>query len=68
MPDPKRTQGGLAPEGDDQERDHAAKGGPATGLGIPDDKHGVPHPYDDDIQTQLAAKSKKKENKNEEQD
>ena len=50
----------------DEERDMAAKGGPTTSLGIADDAHDVPHPYDEDIQTQLAAKStenKKERNK-----
>ena len=41
----------------DEERDMGAKGGPTTSLGNPDDAHDVPHPYDEDIQTQLAAKS-----------
>ena len=49
----------------DEERDIGAKGGPTTSLGIPDDAHDVPHPYDEDIQTQLAAKStQNKKNKN----
>lgn len=47
----------------DQERDIAAKGAPTTGLGIPDDKHSESHPYDEDIQTQLAAKSTQKKGK-----
>ena len=41
----------------DEERDMGAKGGPTTSLGITDDAHDVPRPYDEDIQTQLAAKS-----------
>ena len=52
----------------DQERDLAAKGGPTTGLGIPDDKHDVSHPYDEDIQTQLAAKSTQKKSKTKNKD
>ena len=50
----------------DEERDMGAKGGPTTSLGTPDDAHDVPHPYDEDIQTQIAAKStenKKNSNK-----
>lgn len=43
-----------------QERDVAAKGAPTTGLGIPDDNHGISAPYNSDLQTQIAAKSKKK--------
>jgi len=38
-----------------------AKGGPTTSLGQPDDKHGISHPYDEDLTTQMAAKSKKKD-------
>lgn len=51
---------------DDQKRDIAAKGVPTGGMGIPDDKHGIPHPYDADIQTQLAAKSTEKKKKKKE--
>ena len=48
----------------DKERDMAAKGGPMTAPGNPDSKHGISHPYDEDIQTQLAAKSTENKNKN----
>lgn len=50
---------------DDIQRDEAAKEGPSTPLGSADDNHDIPHPYNDDILTQLAAKStaNKKENK-----
>ena len=41
----------------DEERDMAAKGGPTTSLGIADNAQDVPHPYNDDLQTQIAAKS-----------
>jgi hypothetical protein len=64
MPDNKIDQQGYAAVNADEERDLAAKGGPTSGLGIPDDKHGIEHPYDEDIQTQLAAASTK--NKKEE--
>lgn len=57
MPDKKTDQQGYSTLNADQERDMAAKGGPTTGLGIADNAHDVPHPYDEDIQTQLAAKS-----------
>ncbi|SFQ19549.1 hypothetical protein [Parafilimonas terrae] len=59
MPDNKIDQQGYAAVNADEERDLAAKGGPASGLGIPDDKHGIKHPYDEDTQTQLAALSTK---------
>jgi len=51
---------------DDIQRDLAAKEGPSEPLGTADDNHEIPHPYNDDIQTQLAAKSteKNKINKN----
>ena len=48
----------------DEERDMGAKGGPTTSLGIADDAHDVSHPYDEDIQTQLAAKSTQNRKKN----
>jgi len=57
MPDDKVNQQGYSAVNPDEERDLAAKGGPTTGLGIPDDAHGISHPYDADTQTQLAAKS-----------
>ena len=57
MPDKKTDQQGYSSLNADQERDMAAKDGPTTSLGIADNAHDVPHPYDDDIQTQLAAKS-----------
>ncbi len=62
MPNDKTDSTGYAAENQDRERDHAAKGGPATGLGNPDDHHGVSSPYNEDLQTQIAAKG---ENKNE---
>lgn len=67
MPDKsKKDQGAYSAVNPDEERDLGAKGGPSVGLGIPDDAHGISHPYDEDIQTQLAAKStaNKKEAKN----
>ncbi|HVX52769.1 MAG TPA: hypothetical protein VHB48_21595 [Chitinophagaceae bacterium] len=62
MPNDKTDTRGFSTESADVERDNAAKGGPGTGLGIPDSKHAVPHPYNEDLQTQIAAKSKKKKN------
>jgi hypothetical protein len=52
---------------DDIQNDLAAKEGPSEPLGRADNNHDIPHPYSDDIQTQLAAKStnnKKNKNKN----
>jgi hypothetical protein len=40
----------------------AAKGGPSTSLGKADGKHRVSSPYNEDLQTQIAAKSKHKKN------
>ena len=57
MPDKRTDKQGYSTLNADEERDMAAKGGPTTSLGIPDNAHDVSHPYDDDIQTQLAAKS-----------
>lgn len=67
MPNQKTDAKGYTAENQDKERDHAAKGGPATGLGNPDNHHGISSPYDADIQTQLAAKSTEN-NKNKEKD
>jgi hypothetical protein len=64
MPNEKTDRKGFATVDPDQESDLAAKGGPMTGPGNPDDRHHVPKPYDEDLQTQIAAKSKKKEKKN----
>ena len=49
---------------DDIQRDLAAKEGPSEPLGSADDNHDIPQPYNEDIQTQLAAKSTQKKNKN----
>ena len=65
----ENKNGYSSPSGD-TERDAAAKGGPTTSLGIPDDKHGISHPYSSDTQTQLAAAStqnKNNSNKNQQQ-
>lgn len=62
MPNNKTDNRGFVTETPDVERDNAAKGGPGVGVGIPDDKHGISHPYNADLQTQIAAKSKKKKN------
>jgi hypothetical protein len=53
----KTDQQGYSTVNPNEERDMGAKGGPTTTLGIPDNAHGISHPYDSDIQTQLAAKS-----------
>ena len=60
MPNQRTDKQGYSTINPDEERDMSAKGGPTTSLGISDDAHDVPHPYDEDIQTQLAAKSTKK--------
>ncbi len=57
MPDSKTDPQGFSTVNADEERDMGAKGGPATSLGSADNKHTIAHPYDEDIQTQLAAKS-----------
>lgn len=57
MPDKRTDPQGFSTVNADEERDMGAKGGPSTSLGNADDKHGIVHPYDEDIQTQLAAKS-----------
>jgi hypothetical protein len=67
MADNKKDQNAYSTVNADEERDMAAKGGPTTTLGIADDKHGIAHPYDADIQTQLAAKSTANKKNNTEQ-
>ena len=57
MADKKTDQQGYSTVNADEERDMGAKGGPTTSLGTAGNAQDVPHPYDDDIQTQLAAKS-----------
>jgi hypothetical protein len=64
MPDTRTDPQGFSSVNSDEERDMGAKGGPTTSLGTADDKHDIPHPYDDDIQTQLAAKSTKNKKNN----
>jgi len=63
MADNKTDQRGYSTVNADEERDMGAKSGPTTSLGIADDAQDVSHPYDDDIQTQLAAKSTENKNK-----
>jgi hypothetical protein len=60
--DQQKDQQAYSTVNADEQRDMAAKGGPSTTLGIPDDKHGISQPYNEDIQTQLAAKSTEKKN------
>jgi hypothetical protein len=59
MPNPKTDSAGFSTSNADEERDLGAKGGPSTGMGIPDDKHGIATPYSSDTQTQIAAKGGK---------
>jgi hypothetical protein len=60
MPSKKTDSKGFSTENSDMQEDIGAKGGPAVGIGSPDAKHGISHPYDSDLQTQIAAKSRKK--------
>jgi len=63
MANSKTDSQGFGSQNPDTERDMAAKGGPTTSLGRPDNKHGISKPYDEDLQTQIAAKSGKKSKK-----
>ena len=63
MPDKKTENNNYGRQSNESERDLAAKGGPATGLGNPDGKHNISRPYDSDLQTQIAAKGKDKKQK-----
>lgn len=49
----------------EREGDLAAKGGPVTGMGRADNDHPISKPYSEDLQTQIAAKSKKPKKKTE---
>lgn len=60
MPNSQTDKSGFSTSNNDEERDMAAKGGPTTSLGQPDGKHGISHPYDEDLATQMAVKGKKK--------
>ena len=64
MANDRRDSNEYSTLSDDIQNDLAAKEGPSTPLGRADDNHDIPHPYNDDIQTQLAAKSTNKKNKN----
>ncbi len=60
MADNKTDNNNYGRQSNESERDLAAKGGPATGLGNPDGKHNIQAPYDSDLQTQITAKGKDK--------
>lgn len=60
MPNEKTDNQGFSTINQDIERDNAAKGGPMTGPGNPDNKHGISKPYEEDLQSQIAAKGDKK--------
>jgi hypothetical protein len=68
MPDKRTDPQGFSSVNSDEERDMGAKGGPTTSLGSADDKHSISHPYDEDIQTQLAAKSTQHKKNNNDND
>ena len=63
MPNDKTDSQGFSTSNSDNERDIAGKGGPSIGSGRADDKHGISKPYDEDLQTQIAAKGGKKKDK-----
>ena len=58
MPNPKTDPLGFSTNNSDEQRDMGAKGGPSTELGMPDSKHGISAPYDEDLTTQMAVKGK----------
>jgi hypothetical protein len=60
MANTKTDNNNYGNQGNDQQRDLGAQGGPTSGLGRADGKHPISKPYDEDIQTQLAAKNKSK--------
>ena len=70
MPNEKTDRKGFASNEPDKERDMAAKGGPSTSMGNPDDRHGISSPLNEDLQTQIAVKGKgnKKQSENQQND
>ena len=68
MPNSKTDSKGFSTENADTERDNGAKGGPSIGAGIPDSHHGISRPYDEDLQTQIAAKGRKRKPKEDNKD
>ncbi|MGI8951030.1 MAG: hypothetical protein ACR2FN_05520 [Chitinophagaceae bacterium] len=60
MPNSNSDKEGFNSENADEQRDLGAKGGPAAGLGSPDNKHSISTPYNEDLQTQITAKGKKR--------
>jgi len=63
MPNRKTDKQGFATQDPDVEKDIASRGGPALGAGIADNHHEISRPYDEDLQTQIAAKGGKKKKK-----
>lgn len=63
MPNKKTDKLGFATQDPDVERDMGSRGGPALGAGIADNHHDISRPYDEDLQTQIAAKGGKKKNR-----
>jgi len=59
MPNDTTDPIGFNTENADEQGDEAAKGGPSVGLGSAG-KHRIAHPYQEDLQMQIAAKSHKK--------
>ena len=60
MPNPGTDNNNIGPQGNDQQRDLGAKGGPSTSLGRADGKHSISKPYNEDLQTQIVAKKNRK--------
>lgn len=63
MQNPGRDNNNIGPQGNDQQKDLSAKGGPASGLGTPDGKHAISKPYQEDLQTQIVARNNRKKKK-----
>ncbi|MBS1563461.1 MAG: hypothetical protein JST39_03690 [Bacteroidetes bacterium] len=66
MPNRKTDKLGFATQDPGVERDLGDRGGPALGAGIADNHHTTSRPYDEDLQTQIAAKGRKKKPQGEE--
>jgi len=58
-----KDSNGIGSMSNSQEGDLAPKGGPTAGLGKADDDRTIPKPYNSDLQTKSAAKSRKTKKK-----
>jgi len=58
-----KDNNGIGSSSNAQKGDLASKGGPTAGLGNADNDHRISKPYNSDLQTKSAAKSRKPKKK-----